>query len=347
MIRVLIVDDSRTICSALRRGLMMDPEIDVVATAHDAEEARAALEAYEPDVMTLDLTMPRTSGLEFLRWVIPNHPLPVVVVSHLARPGSQEAVDALALGAVDVVCKSLDGGRSALMRTLRRKIHAAARVRTELLAPVALEPQPSHADAPLDTCVDLVALGASTGGLDAIYRIASQLPADGPAVVVTQHLPAVFTRHFAERLDTYCEVRVREGYTGATLERGTLFIAPGGRQMRVTRRGPRMVLDCDATEEVNHHAPSVDALFESAARVAGGRAVGVLLTGMGDDGAKGLLALRQAGATTIAQDEESSVVYGMPKAAADLGAAEQVLPLDDISEAIARLTERPASARSA
>lgn len=345
--RVLVVDDSRTICSALKRGLSMDPAIEVVATANNAFEAREALVRHAPDVMTLDIEMPGMSGLEFLQWLMPQHPMPVVVVSHLARPGSPAMVDALALGAVDVVCKSVEGGAAALMRTLRRKVLGAAQARRHLLKPVPLEPTPPPTYTAAHSAVELVAIGASTGGLEALYQICGQLPADGPPVLITQHMPPVFTRHFAERLDTVCTVTVREASTGDRPTCGTVFIAPGGRQMRVVRAGGVLSLDCEGSESVSGHCPSVNVLFDSVATAARGRSVGIILTGMGSDGASGLLAMRGAGAATIAQDEATSVVYGMPKAAAENGAAEQVLPLPRIPEALARLLTEPKKKRSA
>jgi len=346
-IRVLVVDDSRTICSALKRGLSQDPAIEVVATANNAHEAREQLMRHAPDVMTLDLTMPGMGGLDFLRWLMPQHPMPVVVVSHLTRPGSREMIDALALGAVDAVCKSTEGGAPALMRILRDRIRAAGHARRDLLRPTQMAAPEAATYSAAGSGVQLIAVGASTGGLDAIYRICRELPADGPPVVITQHMPPVFTKHFAERLDTSTAMSVKEGATGAVLERGSLFVAPGGRQMRVVRRGTRLVLDCEGTEQVTGHCPSVNVLFDSVATAVGGDAVGVILTGMGRDGATGLLAMRESGAPTIAQDEATSVVYGMPKAAAENGAAEQILAIDRIPAALARLLAAPASARGA
>lgn len=344
-VRVLLVDDSAVVRRGLANALGRFVGIEVVGTAPDAGVAWRKLEALAPDVMLLDLEMPGTSGLVFLRRVMRARPLPVVVVSGLTPAGSRTALEALEAGAVDVVCKPGPGEPlSAMIATLAGKVRAAAGARPQAdpggtasgarspLAP----PVPHRVGPPAPTgACPIIAMGASTGGTQALRAVLGAMSPDSPPVVIVQHMPASFTASFAERLDAISPLRVRQARHGDTLEPGTALIAPGDRHMLV-RGGD---LDVRAIElrdgpRVCGHRPSVTALFRSVARVAGAGAVGVLMTGMGADGAEGLEELHRGGATTIAQDEETCVVFGMPKQAIDRGAVDHVEPLHRIAHRV-------------
>ena len=330
-IRVLVVEDSIVFRELLVRNLNADPAIKVVATARDPFEARDAIVEYKPDVMTLDVELPRMNGIEFLKKLMPQHPLPVVVISSL----SEKVFDALNAGAVDFVAKPVGASRVQLEEFVKKelpvkiKIASIAKVSSWKKAPVNMPEQPLKvADNNL-----VVAIGASTGGTEAIATVIKEFGSDIPGVVIVQHMPPGFTEMYANRLNERCGVQVKEAKTGDAVLPGQVLIAPGGdAHMQlvkvngvyqvVVKRGPR----------VNGHCPSVDVLFQSVAEVAGNRAVGIILTGMGGDGAKGLLAMRNAGARTIGQDESTCVVYGMPKVAYDLGAVEYQEKLPDIAK---------------
>lgn len=327
-IRVLVVDDSMMFRNLLVQGLDSDPNIEVVAQAQDAYEARDAIIKYKPDVMTLDVELPRMSGIEFLRKLMPQYPLPVVMISSL----SDKVFDALDAGAVDFVNKPNNMNKEQLNEFLTQEL--AAKVKIASTAKVGKHkfaetgPISAHISANKDR---IVAIGASTGGTEAIYEVVSRFKRDIPGVVIVQHMPPGFTKMYADRLNNQCEVAVKEAKTGDRVLPGQVLIAPGDRHMRLVKMSDGYQVECNGTDRVNGHCPSVEVLFNSVARVAGKNAVGVILTGMGGDGAKGLLAMRNAGAQTIGQDEATCVVYGMPKVAYDLGAVQYRMPLPSIA----------------
>ncbi|GAB4165632.1 MAG: chemotaxis response regulator protein-glutamate methylesterase [Geothermobacteraceae bacterium] len=333
-VRVLVVDDSALARQILRRGLALDPDIEVVGEAVDAYMARDQLLKLRPDVMTLDVEMPRMNGVEFLRRVMPQYPLPVVMVSSLTQAGCQITIEALQAGAVDFVAKpsGLGADLASVLEELRIKVKLAATIDVSHWA---RKPLPSGPEPVRPTGVSfrtdlVIAIGASTGGTEATRKILSQLPATFPAIVVTQHMPPGFTSMYAESLDRCCPLSVREARDGDAVRPGEVLIAPGGRHMRLRRGAGGFCVACQPGEPVNGHCPSVDVLFDSVARVCGASAIGVLLTGMGSDGARGLLAMAQAGARTIGQDEKTCVVYGMPKEAYKIGAVQKQLALPRI-----------------
>lgn len=336
-IRVLCVDDS-----ALVRGLMTEiinshPDMEVVAAAPDPLVARELIKQHNPDVLTLDVEMPRMDGLDFLERLMRLRPMPVVMVSSLTERNSEVTLRALELGAVDFVTKPKLGLRDGLLEyseLIADKIRAAANSRPRQAA------QPSTAPVRrlvqhFSTTEKLVMIGASTGGTEAIRQVIEPLPANSPAIMITQHMPAGFTRSFVQRLDNLCAMQVHEAEDGQRVLPGHVYLAPGGvAHMKLARSGANYVVKLDYSEPVNRHRPSVDVLFHSAAEVAGKNAVGVILTGMGKDGAQGLLAMKEAGAVTFAQDEASCVVFGMPREALLIGAADAAVPLSEISERI-------------
>lgn len=336
-ITVLCVDDS-----ALVRGLMTEiinsqPDMEVVATAPDPLVARELIKKHNPDVLTLDVEMPRMDGLDFLEKLMRLRPMPVLMVSSLTERGSEITLRALELGAVDFVTKPKLGIRDGLLEyteVIADKLRAAARARPKALQQMAEAP-PQVLRSPLSSSEKLVIIGASTGGTEAIRHVLRPLPPDSPAILITQHMPAGFTRSFAQRLDSLCSLTVREATHGERVLPGHVYLAPGGEyHMRLGRSGANYVVELDPSEPVNRHRPSVDVLFHSVAVSAGRNAVGVILTGMGKDGAAGLLEMKRAGARTLAQDEASCVVFGMPREAIALGAADEVVSLDTMSERI-------------
>ncbi len=346
--RVLIVDDSAVVRSVFAKELGRDPEIEVVGTAPDPFVARDMIVHLRPDVITLDIEMPRMDGLTFLRKLMHHYPLPVVVVSSLTAASSRLALEALAAGAVEVMCKpSAAYSVGDMMASLQDKIKAAAcvdikgRLRRAALAAPDVAPLRSLAR----TTHQIIAIGASTGGTIAIEQILRRMPPDAPGIVITQHMPELFTRSFAERLDGLCRIQVKEAADGDSVVPGTALIAPGNYHLLLQRSGARYVVSVKSGPLVNRHRPSVEVMFSSVARTAGRNAVGAILTGMGGDGAKGLLEMRQAGAATLAQDEASCVVFGMPKVAIETGAAEQVVPLDRVAETLLQLAEQRETAR--
>lgn len=333
-IRVLVVDDSTTMRQLVARVLAADAGIEVAGTAASAQEARELIKQLNPDVMTLDVEMPEMDGIAFLERVMRLRPMPVVMVSTLTAQGTETAVSALALGAVDCVVKPSTANPHSLDE-LPAKVRIAARVRrtATALAEVAPPPRPGYLPDG-----KIIAIGSSTGGVEALIAVLTGFPANCAPTVITQHMPPVFTRNLAQRLDRMCAPQVLEASHGAPLKPGTVYVAPGGgSHLEVSGRG---ALACvlKPGETVNGHCPSVDRLFLSVARHAGAQAAGALLTGMGRDGAQGLLAMRQAGARTFAQDEASSVVYGMPRAAVEIGAAEQQFSLARIGPALVGAT---------
>ena len=329
-IRVLIVEDSIVFRELLVQNLSRDPAIQVVGTAKDPFEARDAIIEYKPDVMTLDVELPRMNGIEFLRKLMPQYPLPVVLISSL----SDKVFDALNAGAVDFVAKPTVTGRAQLEDFIRNellvkiKIASTARI-SNIKKTVMLNEQQSLSVKGNNL---IVAIGASTGGTEAIFSVAKDFGTDIPGIVVVQHMPPGFTSMYAKRLDDQCRIQVKEAQTGDRVLPGHMLIAPGGdAHMRLVKVNGVYQVEVKQGPRVNGHCPSVDVLFESVARVAGANAVGIILTGMGGDGAKGLLSMRKAGARTIGQDESTCVVYGMPKVAYDLGAVEHQEKLTDIA----------------
>jgi len=332
-VRVLIVDDSPTMRGLLAAALRRDPEIEVVGSAADPLEARARIKELNPDVITLDVEMPNMNGLEFLEKIMRLRPMPVVMVSTLTQAGADVTLAALEMGAVDAVGKP-SAGVTAMeaFANLGEIVKAAARSQVRARTPLTTQtPREGYRVAP----DHLLAIGASTGGVEALLTILSVFPADCPATVVTQHMPASFTRSFAQRLDKACAATVHEAWDGAPVEPGCIYIAPGGEaHLEVSGAAPR----CRLThgETVSGHRPSVDVLFGSVARMK--RPItGVILTGMGRDGAAGLLEMRNAGGSTLGQDQASSVVYGMPRVAHEIGAVQRQLPLSRMAEAILEL----------
>ncbi len=320
-IRVLIVEDSIVFRELLVQNLNKDPAIQVVATAKDPFEARDAILAHKPDVMTLDVELPRMSGIEFLRKLMPQYPLPVVVISSL----SEKVFDAMNAGAVDFVAKPAVSNRAQLEDFIRNellvKIKIASTAKISNIKKVVMEHEQQHLSVKGNNLV--VAIGASTGGTEAIFEVVKEFGTDIPGVVVVQHMPPGFTQMYAKRLNDQCRLQVKEAQTGDRVLPGHMLIAPGGdMHMRLVKVNGIYQVECKTGPKVNGHCPSVDVLFDSVARVAGANALGIILTGMGGDGANGLLSMRKAGARTIGQDESTCVVYGMPKVAYDLGAVE-------------------------
>lgn len=339
-IRVLVIDDSSLVRTILSQGLAQDPGIEVVGSAPDPFVARDRIVTLQPDVLTLDVEMPRMDGVEFLRRLMPQYPLPVVMVSALTRKGQQTTLDALEAGAVDFVTKpssDVARGLNAMLMELRTKIKIASSAnvshwkerRAALFAGKVLAAPRALAE----STDKIIAIGASTGGTEAIRAVITRYPANTPGVVIVQHMPAGFTRMFADRLNELCPMQVKEAASGDRVMAGRILIAPGEQQLRVRRSGGIYEVDCRPGEKVSGHCPSVDVMMHSVAEEAGANTVGIMLTGMGRDGAAGMLAMRRAGARNIAQDEKSSVVFGMPKEAFANGGAEKLVPLDQIAEA--------------
>ena len=335
-IKVLIVDDSLIFREVLARGISSDPNIEVVGKAIDPFDARDQILEYSPDVMTCDIEMPKMNGIEFIKRLLPQYSLPVIVVSSV----SVSVFEALKAGAVDFVTKpnvysALDVEGFIQELILKIKIAISANI-------------PKSTGQSITKVVDegplmqgkLIAIGASTGGTEAVFNILKGLPSKIPGIVVTQHIPPVFSKMFADRLNNSTQLRVKEALTGDYVDRGSVLIAPGGRHMRLKRVGERYRVECFEGEKVNGHCPSIDILFESVAKEVGKGAIGVILTGMGYDGAKGLLTMRRKGARTLGQDEKSSVVYGMPKVAFEIGAVERQIPLETIAQTLVTLLRR-------
>lgn len=350
-IKVLVVDDSAVVRQTLSDILLADKDIDEVVTAQDPYVAAARLRQFIPNVITLDVEMPRMDGLSFLQKIMSQHPIPVVMCSSLTETNSATALRAMEYGAVDIIQKPRVGTKQFLDESrvvICDAVKAAAKVRVgrqsrqatictdkKLNADVILAKPGGKAM--IQTTEKIVAVGASTGGTEALRVFVEMLPADFPGVVIVQHMPEHFTTSFAERLDSLSKVTVKEAEDGDTVVPGRVLLAPGNRHMLLQRSGARYYVQIKEGPLVSRHRPSVDVLFRSAARYAGKNAVGVIMTGMGDDGARGLLEMKDAGATTIAQDEKSCVVFGMPKVAIELGGVDQILPLEKIAKAVATL----------
>ncbi|HET8883176.1 MAG TPA: chemotaxis response regulator protein-glutamate methylesterase [Solimonas sp.] len=332
-IKILIVDDSALVRSLMTEILSADPALEVVGCAPDPLVARDRIKQLKPDVLTLDVEMPRMDGLTFLENLMRLHPLPVLMVSSLTETGADVTLQALELGAVDFVTKpklDVSAGLNAYAELLREKVRALGRVRPRSVAHSA----PRLVRRPYRTTDRIIAIGASTGGTEAIRAVLEQMPADAPAIVITQHIPAAFSGPFAARLDRSSAMSVCEAADGQQILPGHAYVAPGDRHLLIVRSGARYVCRLSDGPPQNRHRPSVEAMFDSLAAHAGANVVATILTGMGEDGARGLLTLREAGARTFAQDEASSVVWGMPGAAFRLGACERVVPLDAMAQAL-------------
>lgn len=336
-IKVLVVDDSILFRNLLVQSLESDPNIQVVAQVADAFAARDAIIQYKPDVMTLDVEMPKMSGIEFLRRLLPQYPLPVVMISSL----NDKVFDALAAGAVDFINKPSNLDRTQLSMFLKQELVTKVKIASTAKVGKFKHAAVMNAEHHLNPAYrdKIVAIGASTGGTEAIFEVVKQFKRDIPGVVIVQHMPPGFTKMYADRLNNQCEVAVKEATSGDRVIPGQVLIAPGDRQMRLVRVGDEFQVECRGTDKVSGHCPSVDVLFDSVARVAGKKAVGVILTGMGGDGARGLLKMREAGALTVGQDEASCVVYGMPKVAYDLGAVQHQCTLTAIAKKVYSLLD--------
>lgn len=349
MIRVLVIDDSAVMRGFLGRVVAAQPDMELLGVASDPVIAIDRIRRSPPDVITLDVEMPRMNGLDFLRKLMALRPIPVVMVSSLTREGAEATVRALELGAVDFFPKpssveALDASAAEIAEKIRGAAQAQVGRRSRTPVDSSFTPLPSDGVrlAPANAAA-LVAIGASTGGVEALRRILPRLPVAMPPIVIAQHMLPGFTQSFAARLDGLGPLRVQEARDGQVAQDGHAYIAPGGRHLVVARRGDGYRLRLSDDEPVNRHRPSVDTLFASVAEAAGAAATALLLTGMGADGAKGMLALRRRGAMTIAQDEASSVVFGMPRQAIVLGGAQEVLPLDDMAARLQALCLRPAA----
>jgi two-component system chemotaxis response regulator CheB len=335
MFKVLIVDDSAVVRQILQGVLSSDSDIEVVGTAPDPFVARDLIVQKRPDVITLDMEMPRMDGITFLRKLMHYFPLPVIVVSSLTPEGSALALDALASGAVDVMCKpGATFTVGDLASELIDRVKVAARAKVGCISVGKNDKRPGALGR---TTNKVIALGASTGGTVALEHILARMPVDAPGIVIAQHMPATFTKQFAGRLNQVSAMEVREAVEGDSVVPGVALIAPGDYHMLLKRSGARYFVSVRTGPMVHRQRPSVEVLFQSVSRAAGANAIGAILTGMGEDGAQGLLEMRQAGAATVAQDEASCVVYGMPRAAVELGAAEHVVGLERIPSEILRL----------
>jgi len=331
-IRVLVVDDSAVVRKVFSEELSHEKDIEVVATAPDPYVARDKIVALRPDVVTLDIEMPRMDGITFLRKLMKYFPLPVIIVSSLTPAGGSLALEAMDSGAVDVICKPGEAYSVGDMSAqLAEKIRAAASVNMAARARNLSAPRPGAAKLSLTkTTNKLIAIGASTGGTEALKDVLMQFPANTPGIMIVQHMPANFTKSFAERLDSLCQIRVKEAEDGDSVVPGTALLAPGNYHMVMRRSGARYYVNIKTGPLVCYQRPAVDVLFNSVAAYGGANAVGVILTGMGKDGAQGMLKMKQAGAQTIAQDEKSCVVFGMPKEAIELGGVDKIVSLQDI-----------------
>lgn len=326
-IKVLIIDDSMLFRQVMARGLASDPNIQIVATAQDPFDARDKILEYEPDVITCDIEMPKMNGIEFIRRLLPQYPLPVIVVSTI----SEAVFDAMKVGAVEFIPKPNVNSVASIEKFLYNLIEKIK------IASIAQLPSSHYAISntttleKIKTGLDkIIAIGASTGGTEAIYSILKHLPKDFPGIVITQHIPPVFSKMFAERLNVQTQLFCKEAENGDYIEQGKVLIAPGDQHMRVKKLGDRFKVEVFTGDKVNGHCPSVDILFDSVAKQVADRAIGIILTGMGYDGARGLLNMRRKGARTLGQDEKSSVVYGMPKTAFNIGAVEKQCALENI-----------------
>ncbi len=357
-LRVLVVDDSAVVRQTLAEIIDSDPQLEVMATAADPFFAAQKIAEEVPDVITLDVEMPRMDGLTFLRKIMSQHPIPVVIISSLTEQGTSTGMKALELGAVEIITKPqmntrqfieesririCDAVKAAAYARLRRPTrtsgetpevrHVGPKYSADAILPA------GHPTSMIKTTELVVAVGASTGGTEALTTFLKQMPIDCPGIAIVQHMPEKFTTSFANRLNEICQITVKEAANNDTVLRGQALIAPGNYHMLLKRSGAKYYVEVREGPLVNRHRPSVDVLFRSAARYVGANAIGVIMTGMGDDGAKGLLEMKEAGARTVAQDEKSCVVFGMPKEAIKLGAADRVVSLDQIAGEVLKLAK--------
>ncbi|MDX1488727.1 MAG: chemotaxis response regulator protein-glutamate methylesterase [Acidiferrobacterales bacterium] len=344
-VKVLIVDDSALIRKVLTEILSEDPDIEVVGTAGDPYIARNKIKELNPDMITLDVEMPRMDGIAFLRNLMRLRPMPVLMISTLTEKGGPITLEALELGAVDYVPKptaDMHGGLFGIADEIREKVKVVAQARVRPLDPTKLEKKPKVESLKTDVMGaeykhgHIIAIGASTGGTEAILEVLLQFPADSPPVMITQHIPMGFSSTYAQRLNKSCALNVYEARSGQVIKPGSAYLAPGDDHLQIVRDGVNRTCRLSSSEKVNRHRPSVDVLFESLAEAQGKNCSAALLTGMGNDGARGLLKLREAGAHTIAQDQNSCVVWGMPRAAVEMEAAVEVQPLDKVAGALLR-----------
>ena len=345
-IRVLVIDDSAMVREIFKQGLSLDPEIEVVGTAPDPYIARDKIIELKPDVLTLDVEMPKMDGVEFLRRLMPQYPLPVLMVSSLTQKGKKITIEALAAGAVDFVSKptsNIAQGLNQMLDELRSKVKIAAKANVAGWKRKSSEQTSPKIQAPCalaESTDKVIAIGASTGGTEAIREIVTTFPPDMPGIVIVQHMPAGFTKMFADHLNDQCAMEVKEAEMSDRVMVGRILIAPGDFHMKLYRSGGIYRVECMKGDTVCGHRPSVEVLFNSVALSAGANAIGIMLTGMGHDGADGMVAMRRAGARTIAQDEATSVVFGMPKEAYIRGGAETLVPLHDIAATARILLKR-------
>ena len=351
-IKVLIVDDSALVRNTMTEILNSDPRIEVIGTAGDPYIAVEKIQKMVPDVITLDIEMPRMDGLTFLKKIMSQHPIPVVVISTLTTKGAETGLKALEYGAVEVIEKPKINTKELLKEStfkLCRAIKAANQSKIKRLNKYSITdvPKKLSSDAvlakstninPFKTTEKVVAIGSSTGGTAAIKTLLMGLPLDCAGIIITQHMPEMFTKQFADRLNELCKITVKEAENGDSVLRGQALIAPGNKHMILSRSGSRYYVIVKDGPLVNRHRPSVDVLFRSTARSAGKNAVGIILTGMGADGAKGMLEMKEMGAINIAQDEETCIVYGMPKEAIELNAVDYILALDKIAHKMLKIT---------
>ncbi len=335
-IKVLVVDDSAIVRKIFAEELSKYPDIEVVGVAPDPFVARDKILSLKPEVLTLDIEMPRMDGLTFLRKLMKHYPLPTIIVSSLTPKGGKMTLEALDIGAVDVIAKPGASYTVGDMSSqLADKIRAAARARVVKREPKDVEAEPIRALS--QTSYKVIAIGASTGGTEALKAVLTRMPPNSPGILVVQHMPANFTAAFAERLDGMCQIRVKEARDNDSVTPGNALVAPGNFHMLLRRSGARYYVEVKTGPMVHHQRPAVDVLFKSTAKYAGANAIGVILTGMGSDGADGLLEMKQMGAGTIAQDEKTCVIFGMPKEAIKLDAVDKVVPLEQIADEIIRM----------
>lgn len=352
-IRVLIVDDSAVVRQNLSQIIASDPELEVMGTASDPFIAANKISQEVPDVITLDIEMPRMDGLTFLKKIMTQHPMPVVVISSLTSKATETGIKALELGAVEIITKPqmhtkeffyeskiriCDIIKAAAVAKFQRKRYSQLPINPVKVSPKytadAILPKANQRESLIKTTEIVIAVGASTGGTEAISVFLKALPQDAPGIVIVQHMPEMFTKLFAQRLNDICKISVKEAENGDSVIRGRAIIAQGNNHLLLKRSGARYFVEVKQGPLVNRHRPSVDVLFRSTAKYAGKNAIGIIMTGMGDDGAKGLLEMKQAGALTIAQDEASCVVFGMPKEAIKIGAVDKIIPIDKIAQHI-------------
>jgi two-component system chemotaxis response regulator CheB len=337
--KVLIVDDSLLIRQMFAKILSEDPEIEVVGSAEDPYEARDKIKSLNPDVITLDIEMPKMDGITFLKKIMTLRPMPVVMVSSLTQKGADATIRALEIGAVDYLPKntSTSFDYASLGEELRRKVKTAAKVKVQVIKEEKTEKEIVKYDSGLKFKDLLIAIGSSTGGVESLTEVLTKLPANFCPIVITQHMPPKFTKSFAERLDTLCHMKIKEAENGDVLQTGCVYIAPGGFHLEIIKRAKQMACLVKDGEQVSGHKPSVDFMFDSVAKNISSNAIGVIMTGMGKDGAKGMLSMKMNGSFNIGQDESSCIVYGMPKAAYLAGAVDVQVSLEKIADKLVEL----------